>query len=176
MQDNSGVPVFDVQRVKVTRLKPKTLILGIGALGIVMAASFLSFAPEDRINGIVEWYRRMNGSEGQICLDYYRAFMNDPDSSRLLGVERNQEGRVSLVVFKTKNRMGGYVKLRRGCGTFGSGIFDKTLAGLHESSVVMGEMTQCLEARNAIYAKGGKPDDRELDCTERAIWSKALGE
>lgn len=82
---------------------------------LLVVGSFFMFAPEDRINYAKETWRRIQKNDAQLCLDIARKELKDPESARLISLEKvtykEDKSRVGtyLLRYKAKNSYGAYV-------------------------------------------------------------------
>ena len=81
---------------------------------LLIVASFLILAPEDRINYAKETWRRIKKDDGQSCLDIARKEFKDPESARLISFSKityNADKTILhtyLLKYKAKNSYGAY--------------------------------------------------------------------
>jgi hypothetical protein len=96
-------------------MKKVAFILSIFLLGIgLITALFFLFGSEDRVNSVVEIWRRFKKDPAQICLDIKKERLKDPDSVRLLSYHwediPDRKERELHINFKAKNSYGAYVR------------------------------------------------------------------
>lgn len=81
----------------------------------IAVAAFFMFAPEDRINYAKETWRRIQKDDAQLCLDVARKELKDPESARLISLEKitfkedKSRAGTYLLKYKAKNSYGAYV-------------------------------------------------------------------
>lgn len=101
------------------------------AIALVFSILFFSFAPEDKVNSVVVFFKRFINDPGQLCFDEkaenYK--FKDLDSARILQVDYDLENDVMFVTYKAKNGFGAYVEDKFHCpllnGKYPIHIFDK---------------------------------------------------
>lgn len=82
---------------------------------LLVVGSFFMFAPEDRINYAKEAWRRIQKDDAQLCLDIARKELKDPESARLISLEKvtykedKSRAGTYLLRYKAKNSYGAYV-------------------------------------------------------------------
>ncbi|MBP1752648.1 MAG: hypothetical protein H6Q57_1484 [Geobacteraceae bacterium] len=140
----------------------KLILAGLVCFGVACLVSilFLILGPEERINNFKEKWRRSSNDPAQICLDYIRKDLQDPDSARLVSyewkdiVQTEYEKRIGLnysegareihIIYKAKNIYGDYVRDEDFCvmnRTKGADIFSEGNTSRRKESLKKMEIT-----------------------------------
>jgi hypothetical protein len=98
---------------------------------ILVVVAFFMFAPEDRINAVSEYKRRVSKDPGQLCFDYTKKKLKDPDSARYVAYEKDQWKRI-VIQYRAKNGYGAYVSGSDVCILDSDGKVEETLTNLEQ--------------------------------------------
>lgn len=107
----------------------KILILMLALILIVVA--FFMFAPEERINAVSEFKRRISKDPGQLCFDYTKRKLKDPDSARYIAYEKDQWKRI-VIQYRAKNGYAAYASGSDVCILDSDGKVEETLTNLEQ--------------------------------------------
>lgn len=101
-------------------------ILVVIVLLFLVFAAFLMFAPEDRLNMATEYKRRITKNPGQLCFDYTKKKLKDPDSARYVSYENGENNKI-IIHYKAKNGYGAYVNGTDMCVLGSDGNVDEAM-------------------------------------------------
>ena len=73
----------------------------------VLAVLFVMFAPDHRVEDVKASWRRMNGDNGQVCLDAWSSDLKDPQSAQLVSTTSLGDDKI-MVEYRAKNDYGAY--------------------------------------------------------------------
>lgn len=121
----------------------------------VLIPLFFMFAPEERVNSVQEGWRRLTKDTGQLCLDYERLELKDPEGARLISTGFKDD--IFFIVYKAKNSYGTYGTLKGIC-SFSDGKVDPLGSRVRLETLVLDEQVKCLNTRKKIRDQGGRPD------------------
>ncbi|NOT83866.1 MAG: hypothetical protein HOP02_03600 [Methylococcaceae bacterium] len=129
-------------------MKKLTLVFFIVTIFIIL---FFSFAPEDRINLVSVFYKRMINDPGQLCFDLRAKNLKDIESSRIINAVTNDQK--VIVTYKSKNGFSGYEKDNFKC-ELSNGSFDKEKTILEDYRTAYSEVSEALNdaRKNMIQA------------------------
>ena len=117
-------------------MKKITIILSLVPIFII---GFFSFAPEDRINIVLSFYKRMTNDPAQLCFDFKSNVIKDIESARIINSDISTSK--ILVTYKAQNGFSGFEKNNFKC-ELTNGILDKKKTILEDYRVIYYETTK----------------------------------
>lgn len=133
----------------------------ITATSVAAVGLILILIPQERIDALRTSWARLTGDPVQICLDYEKSSLKDPDSAVLLGAKVN--GPIVYIDYKAKNSYGAYIKSKTVCGVLDGKIHEEHTQGLREIE----EMKRDLAKREARAACLNRRNEKTLQLMQK---------
>lgn len=127
----------------------KKIVVVILSLFMIVIVFFM-FAPEDRINTVIEYKRRTTNDPGQRCFDYVKKKLKDPDSARYVSYEKDNQNRI-VIHYKAKNGYGAYVNGSDVCSINSDGKVDEALTEADNVLYNLKQQNEEFNKKNAIH-------------------------
>lgn len=112
-------------------------------IGAGVAAGLYLLMPQERLDRATEAWRRVTGNAGQLCLDYERAGLKDPDSARLLSSDGGNES--VTIKYKAKNSYGAYGTREVVCV-----VAERAVDDIRTATVRLKRQNDCMEQALAL--------------------------
>lgn len=126
-------------------MKAKRLATVVVTLAALVAVGWL-FLPEERLTKLMSVIAKARSEPGELCLDYERRSLDDPDAAKLRSASETHGGRTVNITYSAKNAYGAYVSAEATCELIDGKIDSFSTQGTRLRSE-MDKHLNCLRAK-----------------------------